>query len=569
MVVRKIVWILVLFLGATLGTANAQSDARIRIAVPSIDQVEADLKWLIELSPTQDLKKQWKKLKEDVLGAFEEGVDLKKPFELDLVFRKDDLSYEYKIPVESLKAIQTSIEGMGFKFKTLAPDFYSFAEKGKKPFYLKYDKATSYAWISSIEKGLPATLPNAPQTMQTLLAHNKDVIAELKNDAAGMDARRKNFKELRKQFEALIKQLRNEDKNAFELRKLWMTQQLDEAERFLVESDSILGTWLTESTGANPHARGEISITALPGTDLLKSIQLVAAAPSAFANVELHPNPVIVSRTNFPIDPMRQGHFKAIVKAMRPDLEKRIDAGDAQDKAAAKQATNKFLDMVDAGIDQGIIDGFMDAHSVAKDKNVMVGAMRVADGKAFDEILKLLPKIKSEWTVEADKAEHGGVSIHEVGIPQARLESFQRIFPGEKKILIGTSKNAVWTAAGDDALNHLKSAIDQAAKPAPEKADPVVLNYQVQVAKLVTLLDIAQKEMPALNSPTAKEKERLQKEVEKHRKLAKDSMGNCDSLLKGDLRRTGDKIEGYFEMNECVLKYIGATVADTVKTVLE
>ena len=230
---------------------------------------------------------------------------------------------------------------------------------------------------------------------------------------------------------------------------------------------------------------------------------------------------------------------------------------------------NKFLDMLDAGVDNGIIDGFIDCHAVSAGKNVMVSAMRVANGKAADEIIKMLPTIKSEWSVEADKYQHVDVSIHELTIPAARLESFQRIFAGETKVLVGTSKNAVWTAAGVDALNSLKTAIDQAAKPAPDKVDPIALSYQIQLAKFITLAEIVQKEVPSMNPLSPKEQAQAQKDLEKHRKLAQDTMGNCESLMKGELKQIDNKIEGYIELNECVLRYLGSSIADVVKTTLQ
>ena len=572
MVVRKILLILACILGVSLGTARAQSDARIRIVVPSISQIEDDLKWLIELSPNQDLRKQWKKLKDEVLDAFEQGVDLTQPLEVDIVFRKDEMSYEYRIPATVLKDLTQSIEGMGFKFKNLAPEYFSFAEKGKKPYFLKYDKASKYAWITNIQTAFPAVLPPAAKEMAALLGLKKDVVAELKNETAGIDTRRNNFKELRKQFEALIKAQRYEDKNAFELRKLWLVQQLDEAERFIVETEELLLSWTTSSAATPAIARGEISLTALPGTDLLKSIQLVSATHSAFANVELHPSPLAVGRVNFPLDSMRTKHTHEFLKAVRPTLEKQIDGNDSASvaqRSAAKTAMNKFLDMLDAGVDNGIIDGFIDCHAVSAGKNVMVSAMRVADGKAADEIIKMLPTIKSEWSVEADKYQHGDVSVHELTIPAARLESFQRIFAGETKVLVGTSKNAVWTAAGVDALNSLKTAIDQAAKPAPDKVDPIALSYQIQLAKFITLAEIVQKEVPSMNPLSPKEQAQAQKDLEKHRKLAQDTMGNCESLMKGELKQIDNKIEGYIELNECVLRYLGSSIADVVKTTLQ
>ena len=88
MFVRKLALFSV-FVSSAVTSAFAQSEARVRVVIPSVKAVEDDLKWLIELSPKPDLQKQWKTLKSDFLDAFTQGVDESKPLALDLVFRKD------------------------------------------------------------------------------------------------------------------------------------------------------------------------------------------------------------------------------------------------------------------------------------------------------------------------------------------------------------------------------------------------------------------------------------------------------------------------------------------------
>jgi hypothetical protein len=36
--------------------------------------------------------------------------------------------------------------------------------------------------------------------------------------------------------------------------------------------------------------------------------------------------------------------------------------------------------------------------------------------------------------------------------------------------------------------------------------------------------------------------------------------------MTGELRRNGNKIEGFIELNQCTLKYVGSIIADTVKS---
>ena len=351
MFVRKLALVFGCFITLCAGSLWAQSEAKIRVVAPSIGQIEEDLQWLIEQSPSADLKKQWAELKNNLLGAFEQGVDLSKPLEIDAVFRKSELGYDWRIPIEVLDkknvGFLQGIDGMGFKRKEITPKvYYEFAEKGKKPYYLRHDKG--YAWISMEKAAVPGNPPSATQDMEPLLAAKKDLVAELKNDPKEIASRRATFKELRKQFEALIKYQRNEDKNAFELRKLALIQQLNEAERFVVEADTVNVSWTTSTTGQNPVGRGEISVTALPGTDLQKSIEQFAAKPSYFANVPLHTDALANGRITFPLDALRIQHAKEFYTAVEPTIETEINARQdktADQKVALKQGTKTFLEM--------------------------------------------------------------------------------------------------------------------------------------------------------------------------------------------------------------------------------
>ena len=67
MFVRKLSLFFIALTGLAVQSAVAQSEARIRVVIPSVSAVEDDLKWLVELSPTADLKKQWKNIKENLI----------------------------------------------------------------------------------------------------------------------------------------------------------------------------------------------------------------------------------------------------------------------------------------------------------------------------------------------------------------------------------------------------------------------------------------------------------------------------------------------------------------------
>ncbi len=571
-------------------SALAQSEARIQVVQPGIDQLKSDLKYLVELSPTAALKKQWGTTLEPLIDSFAEGLDPTKPIRVDILVGKN-VDYEMHFPVKKLDGrdgFLNNLNGMGFTVKPLAAggNLYSVtqgnAKKGpaRKPSYMRY--LNGYGSFAPKEGALPAKLADPitdPQTgVAALLAKGYDVAVSLKNSATPADvaARKANFKELRKELEAGLSARRTEDKSEFALRKLSMEQNLNEAERFVVEIDEFLAGWTT-TTGAKEMAgkgRAEFSLTALPNTDLEKSAQALAAKSSHFANVTLHKEPAVSGKINFGLDKLREAHLKEFYKTVRPTLELQIDRRvtfkTAEQKKAVKAASNILIDMLNDTIALGVADLFMDLHSAGNGKHTLVCGARVADGKKADEIVKLLPHVNASRDIKLDMQKIGDdFSVHSVGIPDHRKAAFQKLFPGEQTIYVATSKDTVWGAAGVDALKELEAAIKETAGAAPAAVDPRVVYFTANAARLIEVMDILRpEEQPIDEKLTKDEKARIKqrdKDLERVRKLAVEATAGCDALFSGEIKKDGNKVDGWMDVSECVLKVIGAVTADFAK----
>ncbi len=584
---------LLLSLTATLlmvRSVAAQPEARIQFVQTGIDHLKDDLKYLVELSPTPSLRKQWKDTLEPLIDSFADGLDPTKPLRVDVIIGKD-VTYEMHFPVKLLeqknKGFIPNLKGMGFNIVKLNDNLYTVAQGGgkkgapaKNPMYMRY--ANGYASIAMTQAAVPANMPDpitdSAKGVKPLLDLGFDVVGSMKNSSAAADvtARRKNFIELRKQLEAGLVFKRNEDKNEFALRKLSLIQNLNEAERFVVETEELLFNWTTsgaEKEGAG-KGRAEFSISALPDTDLFKSTAVLASKPSYFENVKLHDNGVVSGKTNFGLDSLRIEHLKEFYKTVRPVLDAQIDKRatfkDADQKKSAKEASSILIDMLNEGVELGAADLFMDLHSAGDGKHTMVCGVRAADGKKADGIIKLLPKVNSTREVKMDIKKLGDeVSLHSITIPEKREAAFHKLFPGDTVIYVATSKDAVWGAAGVNAVEALEAAIKQAAEAAPEKADPRVVYFSAHGGRLVELLDIIKPEPQKIDEKLSKdEQSRLkqqQKETERVRKLATEATANCDAVFSGEVKKNGNKVEGSLDVSECVLRFIGSVIAEFSK----
>lgn len=547
-----------------------RSEVRLRIVVPSLAEVENKLKWLIERSPDPQFSKQWKKLKRDLIESFTDGVDENQPFSLDIVFPAEGLSYELRVPISDLTGEKAGflqgLRGRSYKVKELGDGSYEIRAEHEKPAHLKYDK--NYAWIVTGDHPVPTSLPSATKDLLPLIALKKDVVAQIVNDAEGMTSRRETFQSACEQLQATGRKRRNESQKAFELRQVVQKFLLNEAEPFLVEAEKLQLNWTVSTSAPRPVGRVELSLTALPGTDLLQMIEQVATKPSYFANVKRHQNPIAVAKLTVPVDALQIKHFKDFCQSLRPILESDINARTTPSKSqkeAMVRVVNTLIDLVEEGTELKTVDVFAEMFASAEKKNTFLFGVRSAKAKKGDEIVKLVPSAFPEWHVKLNAHEQSGVSIHELAIGPKDLALFQSLFGEERVIYVATGQDVIWGAAGAESLKHLKSAIEQAAMPAPVKIEQDVFSYHLHVGKCVSLLESVHKQVSSRNkSPTADQRQ-TQKEIDKYLKVAHAAMTNCDSMMGGELKRIDNRIEGSTELSECVLRCLGSILGVTAK----
>ncbi len=566
--VIRVAAVVLLALGASV---SAQEPARVRIAVSSADAVLSDLKQIVTLTPNKTLKKEAKNLEDLLKEGFLGGIDLTKPMRMDVVLGKDGAMIEPSLPIAKLEPAKPkkgdsffeNLDGFEYKVKKLPDGSYEITEaknKKAKPMYLR--EVDGYAIIAG--KAPPAGAANPVNGVKGLLGGGYDIAAELKNDAAGTATRKADFEAMRKELEAAIKFKRGEDPAEFELRKLSTTQSFDEAQRIVVEADTLKIGWTTAEGAAS--GKGDLLLTALPGTSLLASIQQMADTPNYFANVPLHAKPALSGKLRFPLDQFR----KDLAKARHPIARAATKASIAnrtgltpEGKEAALQAIDKLFDIFDASIDIGL-EGYIDVHDDGAGKYTFVGGMRAEKAKVALEIAEMLPKIRDDWKVKANAVEHGGVTIHEITVAERRRPEYASIFGGEPILYVGASDKAVWAACGVNSLDELKAAIDEQAKPAPEKVDPAFLEVSMKFGPWVDLLEVMRKLEPKKENPTKQEVE-AEKERDQIRSLAIEAFKPGDELLTGKLHRDGNEIRGEMSVNEGVLRFIGSAIADFSK----
>jgi hypothetical protein len=592
-----------LLLAGTPDWSNAQNkdESRIRVVISSAKALRTDLKTVLEMSPP-NLKKQ-AQVVDETLESFQEGVDPDKPIGFDIVFGSTDRIYNLAVPVSKLEGNGGFLNNLrGFQYKITGPTngLYTLSDPppaagrkkvgagkaapapgaAQKKYFMRH--AHGYGMISPRQEDVPAVVPNPLPNLAKLIG-NRDVAAWIENDDATLDKRRSTFTEYRKQIEAAIKFKRGEPNEEFEVRKMSVRQSFNEAERFLLESKLLEIAWTTDI--GQKLGTGDLRLEASPKTSLEESVELLVKDPSYFANVKLHDKPALALKANFAIDPMRSEHAKDIYATVRPAMKLRIDDRatlTADGKAAAKEAFDKLLDMLEAARAIKVLDVFIDLHE-ASEKHTGVCGIRAVDGDKAIEILELFPRIRDGWKFDANVDERGGVKIHAVTVAPHRTEEFRTIFAGDAIVYIGTSKDAVWGAAGLNALEELKTAIDQsqAALHQAGPVDPEFFKLAMNFGPFIDLLDVVRAHEPKREPPAKdaqnyadllqdyKDAQEYERQATKLRKLAKDAFAGCNLGLEASLRRDGNAVIGAMTAHECALRFVGSAIANWAAENLE
>ena len=186
--------------------------------------------------------------------------------------------------------------------------------------------------------------------------------------------------------------------------------------------------------------------------------------------------------------------------------------------------------------------------------------MRTADGNAVVELVKLMSDIGRGNKAELNVDKEGDVSIHKVTVPAAAHPRFKKFF-GSDFVLIGSSKDMVWAAVGENALEELKTAIKQAAKtPRNTKDKDIFGSLFVKLGPWIRF---------RAPEPDKKSKDKKSKIEHKLRKLALEAFVGKDDTFTLEMKRVDDHIEGHFQALAGILRLAGKLTADFSHTNLD
>lgn len=541
---------LILLLGISLPkivSADESAAPTISLAQINAKGMIADLKYLV-LDLAGD-KKGWKNL-DELLPTFLEGIDQERPLRIDILLGENQQErYRLILPVEDLGDFRAALEVFEISVKKQRKGPYILGNLFQG--YMKYIPEKKYVVISE-KLAEVEEIEDPLKRIQELLDQKYDFSALITNEKEGVDARKKTMSNTRKQLLAAIKKKPKETENAYELRKLAFTHQMDEAERLFAESQKMVIGWTTDAT--ENEGRLDFTLKAIAGTSLDASIKQFATKPSYFANIDVKQDGILNGRIIHPLDEMRKENVTEFYKLLLPSLKERISKNkdlSEEQKTTGSKIAELVIEMLDAGKETGLIDGFVDTNPQG-DKYIMLGGVKSADGDKLREVVSLLPKLIEGQTVELDMVNEDALKIHKINIVEKQQAGFFELFGDGEALYVGSTPDALWMAAGSDAVDRIKSAAAKVKEAPPETISPNVIELNVKALPWLKLVN----------------KIRDQKGNHEMREMALEVLTSTDDTFSFIMKREEDTIDGKARLDKGILKFIGSIIAKFSKETL-
>lgn len=603
--------------------AAADTIPTVTLMLSSTGEFERDIKAIMEMGG-EEAAEQWPII-QAILPAFNAGIDPKRPIRVDIIFGKVR-DYRISIPYDNQKAILGNIQGfIGAKPRRIGTGLYSLKAPAFNGF-LRDLTRIDYVIIAADRDNIPANFNPIPD-IQPLLDAGYDAAASVRNTADGIEDRKKAIEDLRSELLGGLEKASDETDLEFKIRRVGLVHQLEELERLFADSESLVIGWTTDA--AKKEARMDLELTALPDTDLAKSISELGKQPSLFSSAAKTEQSMFFGRVNHSLDEMRQGHLKEMLDLLteQTTAETKASTTIADDKkSATEDATTAFFEMLQAGSKMGVFDGFMNVEYSDEGRSI-VGTIRAADGRKIDGVLASLKE--AGWDIElataagsapeekadeapAEKTEDkpaaedakddaadendteeasaeakpedapteaaeksdapapASLAIHRVKVPKVGQSDFQNLFGEDVTLLVAGTDNGVYYAAGPGAEELLRKAVAETGED-QSKNDGTFIETWTKLGPWLNYLKERRERREAGQdlSTLTKEEKKSREERAKIRDMAIAAFSEGLDTIHMQLKSDQKKVTGMTTFAEGILRFVGRATADFAATTLQ
>ena len=590
----KTSWIRTAALCAAVGmgsAALAEEPAKLHAGMRSANGLLADMEYLVVKTAkdkaTQDKQK----------AIFEK--DIKPNIEIFLIGVNPDLPVGssflltaetgkrrlLQIPVEILVVdfIDGNLSPIGIDAKKDRTDKTLYKLTGdtlKQDSWMRVKGNNSYASISEDKNDIPVGVVTPDVTLNAQFAKGYDFALTSLNTEAEAKIRAAAFQKLKENQLAALKKKTDETQEAFDLRKLALTQQVDNLGQ-LISNTLLLEVGLSTDE-AKQQGLGQLHWTALPNTEFAKWITKLEVEQSHFASLSGSDKSVLTARVLLPISDRGQTNLKEVYTLSPTVLRQKIGANkelNADEQAARIGVTAAGIEALNKSVEKGVLDLFLDIAPSEDQKHSFVLGIRSADVRAeMETLVGHLGKVRTGWSSQVNIETMGETKFHSFTVnstPQA-LNDF---FGGDGTVYVAAGSDFVGMAFGAGSLDVLKKLTVQATTGEKKSLESFVdVRFHARESLDITHTfrkgnnfkffssqpDDGPKDKEKTKKPAARGGKNDAKNVLKNfdwQKTATDTMRGTDDVVTIQMKLVNGALDGEIKLNEGVLTGMGAVIA--------
>lgn len=567
------------------GSKTEAAKPVVTMILPTINEADHDLKFLFDLAED---KKGYETLKESI-DVFLVGLERDKNGVVELYATDDGVRAVGLLPVKTEQDFHKFLENLfDLDIKTAPPprpdlvrqiprETQAEAQKAKlqkdeRLIFGLYDAYLKYqGGIVRIGESLDA-IRHVPKETAVTRPSDAKLFVRLDGESLSPKQRSAAFEKSRTLFLKELTQGKSETDAEFKLRKSASEQQAHELDRLFSQAANAELAFSTSTEKKQSNVRGKL--TAAKDTELAKSIAQITQEPNQFASISSE-GTVFSLSYNLAIDEKQQELLKTVAKDGRAALQGRIEKSERRDsnqKAIDVDLVGLVFDIINDGLGERQVNGFMRTWAESEGKLTTVGGARVANGV---KIVELLQKVaaRQKGMVRFKIETVAGVDIHKLTFSEDS-KNYPELLDSEGALYVGTAEHAAWYALGEKSLERLKSAIHEAEGSG--KKDDTAVTVQAHLAPLADTLDrIMTRHRDKIDrSPKSEKDSRAQRAAKTVRdleleKVALHAFQKGNDTISATLKGSGDSVELKAEFNEGVLRFVGEALSKFVKDNLE
>ena len=471
---------------STAGQSLAQDMSKpiLTVSLSGYKEIKSDLDFIGTLSGNPGMSKSL----EGALAMFTQGqglagLDETRPWGVVIGFDGVQPQVLAFIPVKDMKKLLGALSGL--IGEAHEANGVTKIQAGPMPLFLK--EVEGWAFISQNPEGL-AKAPKDPTKLLGGLDKQYDVAIRLGVQNIPEAFRQLAIDQIKLGVEGGLDQLPNETDEQYETRSKLTEKQMDALATMINELNDVTLGFSIDQQGRKTFF--DFSMTAIAGSKTAKQFASSGSKGSKLAGFVM-PDAVASLHINSTSEPGAEDldQFAAMFKNLRAQVENEIDKegglGDEKVKGVVKGVVAEVMDVVEATVKKGRMNG--GAVVVGEGPFSLVAGGFVADGsKLEDAVKKLVELAKKEPDfpeVKINAETYKDLRFHTVAIPipddEDQSEILGKALGDPVQAVAAFGKESAFVGAGPKAIETIKQVLDKSAESSDDTLPPVQLTVSL------------------------------------------------------------------------------------------